>query len=140
MDLLREKPFTFALVPRTTVSANGTLTSAAKKLPAPRNKMVFMLNIVSAPTAGTVDVYVESSIDGGLWVEVAHFDPIGVAEVARQLYFSVLAQDLTATTYDASAALGANGVRNLCLGTYRVKTVAASLTGTAVFDVLGVAT
>ena len=34
----------------------------------------FVQKLRTAPTAGTLDVYIESSFDGGLsWVEIGHF-------------------------------------------------------------------
>lgn len=80
----------------------------------PKNGLSFELDVTAAATAAgdTLDVYVQTTLDGTNWVDVVHFTQVlGNGGVKR--FFAKISKDVAETMFENATALGAAAVRNI---------------------------
>jgi hypothetical protein len=111
MPLLTKKAFdsTTVLASQTTSTTNtGT---AAVKLPYPPVALAFVLDVSAAATdaVDSLDVYVQTKLDGVNWVDMIHFTQVVGNGGAKRFIAKV------------SASLAAGNVRHLLGDEYRVR-------------------
>lgn len=84
--------------------------------------VTFELDVTAAATASgdTLDVYVQTTVDGTNWVDVVHFAQVlGDGGVKR--FFSKISASLALTEFENGTALGAAAVRHIVGDRYRVR-------------------
>ena len=89
------------------------------------------LDVTAAATISgdTLDVFVQTSVDGTNWVDVMHFTQI-LGNGGAKRYFAKIIHDAALTEFENGAALGAAAARAIIGGKYRVRWDVAD-TGTA---------
>lgn len=87
-----------------------------------RQGVLFQLDVTAAATeAGdTLDVFVQTTIDGTNWVDVVHFTQV-VGNGGAKRYFAKCTSDLAEPMFENSAALAAGSVRNMIGTAYRCR-------------------
>ena len=83
---------------------------------------VFQLNLTAAATqAGdTLDVYVQSTVDGTNWVDIVHFNQI-VGNGGAKRYFAKHAYSNTEAMFENASTLAAGSVRQIFGSQYRCR-------------------
>lgn len=84
--------------------------------------MEFQLNVTAAATAAgdTLDVYVQTTIDGTNWIDIVHFTQV-LGDGGAKRYLSKVSASLALTEFEVGTALGAAAVRHLVGDQYRVR-------------------
>lgn len=125
----------------TAAGAIAAGTGDAVHLPGMVNGFAFELDVTAAATDAddTLDVYVQTTLDGTNWIDVVHFTQCVGNGGAKRHIGKVLA-GAAETMFEAGAALAAGSVRNLLGDKWRVKYVQvdADSDGTFTFAVYAV--
>lgn len=82
----------------------------------------FVLDVTAAATAvgDTLDVYVQTKLDGTNWLDVVHFTQVlGNGDAKR--YVAKLSSHIATAEFENGSALGAAAVRNLIGDEWRVR-------------------
>lgn len=84
--------------------------------------IVLQLDVTAAATetGDTLDVYVQTTIDGTNWVDIYHFTQV-VGDGGAKRYFGKLVFDAALTEFENAAALAAAGGRAIFGDQYRVR-------------------
>ena len=122
-------------------SAEQTATGAgdAVRLPGIVNALSFVLDVTAAATAAgdTLDVYVQTKIDGTNWLDVQHFTQV-LGNGGAKRYIAKIAAGAALTEFENGTGLGAPAVRNLLGDDWRVRWVIAEADAAAfTFSVTG---
>lgn len=96
--------------------------SAAVRLPRPNRGVGFVLDVTAAATGvgDTLDVFVQTLINGSTWSDVVHYTQVLGNGGAKRFVAKVTATD-TQAMFENSAALAAGSVRNICGDQWRVR-------------------
>lgn len=102
-----------------TETANGN--SSSVRLPNAPNGMAFVLDVTSAGTdAGdTLDVKVQTKLDGSNWVDVVAFSQI-TGDGGAKRYVGKVTGGQSESMFEDSSSLAAGSVRNLLGDAFRV--------------------
>jgi hypothetical protein len=84
--------------------------------------LCFQLEVTAAATdAGdTLDVYVQTTVDGTTWLDAVHFTQV-IGTGGAKRYVSKISASLAQAEYETGTALGAAAVRHLMGDQYRVR-------------------
>jgi hypothetical protein len=122
----------------TVAGAIAAGSTTAMQLPGMVSAMAFELDLTAAATdAGdTLDVTVQTLIDGTNWVDVVHFTQC-LGNGGAKRYFAKIAAGLAENMFENGAALAAGSVRHLLGDSWRLKYVQvdADTDGTFTFSV-----
>ena len=106
-----------------TSTAAGAVDTAGDsvRLPGMVNAMAFVLDVSAAATdaADTLDVKVQTKIDGTNWLDVIHFTQV-VGNGGTKRYIEKLMADVACAGFENAAALGAGNTRDLLGDEWRV--------------------
>jgi len=88
--------------------------------------LLFQLEVTAAATAAgdTLDVFVQTTIDGSTWLDSIHFTQV-LGNGGAKRFISKLSASLALTEYEAGSALGAAAVRNIIGSQWRARWVIA---------------
>lgn len=102
-----------------TETANGN--SSSVRLPNAPNAMAFILDVTSAGTdAGdTLDVKVETKLDGSNWVSICAFTQI-TGDGGAKRHVAKVVSSASESMFEDSSSLSAGSVRNLLGDAFRV--------------------
>lgn len=107
-------------------TAAGAVDTAgsAVRLPGMVNAMAFVLDVTAAATdaADTLDVKVETKIDGTNWLDVIHFTQC-LGNGGAKRYIEKLVADVACAGFENATALGAGNTRDLLGDEYRASWV-----------------
>lgn len=108
-----------------TAGTNGD----AVRLPDAPNGYAFVLDVTAAATAtgDTLDVQVQTLIDGTNWVPVCSFTQV-LGDGGAKRHVGKISSNGAQTMFEASASLAAGSIRNLCGDAYRVRWVIVDAT------------
>lgn len=124
-----------ALLPSTTTPAGAsTGTGAAVADMGEWKALILQLDVTAAATdvADTLDVYVQTTVDGTNWVDIYHFTQVlGNGGVKR--YFGKIVWDAALTEFENAASLAAAGGRSIVGDQYRVRYVQVDADSDATF-------
>lgn len=103
------------------VTATSTGTTAVKNLP-DHDAAVFQLDLTAAATDAddTLDVYVQTTIDGTNWLDIVHFTQ-ALGNGGAKRYIAKVSRSVAETMYETGTALAAGAVRNVLGSQYRVR-------------------
>lgn len=104
--------------------------SAAVNLPAYVNGLVFVvdLTVTEDDVDDTLNLFIQTKIDGTNWVDVVHFtEMLGNGNAKR--FVAKIAVDTAQAEFEAGAALGAAAVRHLFGDAWRARWVIVDPTG-----------
>jgi len=122
MPYLTKKSFdsTTVLASQTTSTTNAG--TAAAKLPYPPNALSFVLDLTAAATdaVDTLDIYIQTKIDGTNWVDMVHFTQI-VGNGGAKRFIAKVCGPQTENLFNNTSALSAGSVRHLLGDEYRVR-------------------
>lgn len=115
------RPIVPNLVLQASAAQTATGTGAAVVLDG-FEAIVFQLDVTAAATdAGdTLDVYVQTTIDGTNWLDAVHFTQV-LGNGSAKRYISKLSASLALTEYETGTALGAAAVRHIFGDQWRVR-------------------
>lgn len=84
--------------------------------------LVFQLDLTAAATESgdTLDVYIQTTVDGTNWVDVFHFTQI-LGNGGAKRYFGKIVADAALTGFENATALSANSSRAIFGSDYRVR-------------------
>ena len=84
--------------------------------------LLFQLDVTAAATAvdDTLDVYVQTLIDGTNWIDVVHFTQV-LGNGGAKRYIAKISASLALTEFEVGTALGAAAVRNLIGSQWRAR-------------------
>lgn len=84
--------------------------------------LAFELDVTAAATevGDTLDVFVQTTVDGTTWVDIVHFTQI-LGNGGAKRYFSKVAAAQALTEFENGAALAAASVRHIPGSRYRVR-------------------
>ena len=84
--------------------------------------IVFQLEVTAAATAtaDTLDVYVQTTVDGSTWLDAIHFTQV-VGDGGAKRYISKVSASLALTEYETGTSLGAAAVRHIFGSQWRVR-------------------
>lgn len=118
-----------ALVPSAarTATANGDPIDDLFQLGGHHGRVeavAFVLDVTAAATAvdDTLDVYIQSKLDGTNWVDVQRFTQI-LGNGGAKRYFAKIIRDAALTEFENGAALGAAAKRDLVGAQWRARWV-----------------
>ena len=122
MPLLSKKAFdsTTVLASQTTSTTNtGT---AAVKLPYPPVALAFVLDVTAAATdaVDSLDVYVQTKLDGTNWVDMVHFTQV-VGNGGAKRFIAKVSASLAEALFNNANTLATGNVRHLLGDEYRVR-------------------
>lgn len=125
---------TAVLASMTQADAETGAFGSAVRLAGMVNGFAFILDVTAAATdvTDTLDVYVQTKIDGTNWVDVVHFTQV-LGNGGEKRYIAKIAAGLATTEFEVGAALGAAAVRNLLGDEWRVKWVTVDADADASF-------
>lgn len=95
-------------------TADGNSQSSPVPLPLAR-AYAFVLDVTASATdaADTLDVYIQTKLDGTNWVDVVHFTQVAGNVGAAKRFIAKIAAGLATAEFENGTALGAAAVRNL---------------------------
>lgn len=104
-----------------TAAAPGS-PSTAIRLPFPPSAIAFVLDLTAAAAdvGDTLDVFVQTKLDGTNWVDVVHFTQI-LGNGGAKRYIAKIAAGDALTEFENGTSLGAAAVRNLLGDEWRVR-------------------
>ncbi len=104
-----------------TVTGTGSLTGI---LPGNTNGVVLTLDVTAAATAvgDTLNVFVQTKVDGTNWLDVAHFTEV-VGDGGAKRYVDKITASAAVTTFETGSALGAAATRDLAGALWRCRWV-----------------
>lgn len=127
-----------------TTTANGAVNTngSAERLPGMVNAVTFVLDVSAAATdAGdTLDVKVQTKLDGTNWIDVVHFTQC-VGDGGAKRHVAKIMADTAQAMFADGAALGAGNIRHLLGDEWRVNYVqvdAAADTASFTFSVTAI--
>lgn len=84
--------------------------------------LVFQLDLTAAATesSDTLDVYVQTTIDGTNWIDIVHFTQV-LGNGGAKRYFSKVLGVGTLTEFENATSLGAAAARNIMGSQFRVR-------------------
>lgn len=110
-----------------TILASGAVTAtsagtAAVRMPGMVNGYVFQLDVTAAATevGDTLDVFVQTMIDGTNYVDVAHFTQV-LGNGGAKRYITKLSSSAAQAEFENATALGAAALRNILGDQWRVR-------------------
>lgn len=105
------RPLTIVASQTSTTNNTGTTSVPAPTCP---NGLVLELDVTAAATAAgdTLDVFVQTRIDGTNWVDIAHFTQV-LGNGGTKRFFCKITPVLAEALFENGAALAAGSVRNL---------------------------
>jgi hypothetical protein len=126
---------TTLLASTTTVAGALNVNSDAVRLAGMVNAIAFVLDVSAAATdaADTLDVKVQTKLDGTNWVDVIHFTQC-VGNGGAKRYFEKLVADVACAGFENAAALGAGNTRDLLGDEWRVNYVQVDADSDASFS------
>ncbi len=103
----------------TTTTSAGT---AAVKPPIAPNGIAFTLDVSAAATdaVDSLDVFVQTKLDGTNWVDVIHFTQV-IGNGGAKRFIAKLCSPQAETMFNNASALAAGSIRNLLGDEYRVR-------------------
>jgi len=116
-------------------AATATGTGTAVAAPGGRiGAMQFIFDLTSAASTGsdTLDVYVETTLDGTNWIEIVHFAQVTGSATTYQMAGKIVA-GLKEDLFTTSATLAASAHRDLFGSQYRAKWTITDDSGSASF-------
>lgn len=89
----------------------------------------FELDVTAAATAAgdTIDVYVQTMIDGTNWVDIVHFTQV-LGNGGAKRFYAKISSNLAESLFNNATALAAGSVRNIFGDQYRAAWTVASAT------------
>lgn len=125
---------------RTATAGTG---ATAVKMPLGAAAYGFVLDLTNAATDAndTLDVYIQTKLDGTNWVDVIHFTQILGNGADALRYVSKVTPAVATAEFNNATALGAAAVRNLAGDEWRAYWVIVDPTGsnaTFTFSVVGI--
>ena len=119
----------------TTAAGAVNTNSSGVRIPEWEHGVVFTLDVTAAATdAGdTLDVTVQSLVDGTNWLDILHFTQILGNGGALRFSRKILASSAEATDINHATALAAGDERHFLGDAYRVKYVQADVNVNAAF-------
>lgn len=101
-----------------TADGNGSAVSGLGKY----SKLFFELDVTAAATeAGdTLDVFIQTTIDGTNWIDVVHFTQC-TGDGGAKRYIAKINASLAETMFENGTALAESAVRNILGDQYRVR-------------------
>ena len=126
LETKRDHDATTILAATTTAADAIDTAGPAVRLPGMVNGMAFTLDVTAAATdaADTLDVYVQTMLDGANWVDVVHFTQV-LGNGGALRYISKIVAQIGQAEFEVGTALGAAGIRNLLGDEWRVRYVQA---------------
>ncbi len=99
-----------------------TGTGDAVLLPDGFEVLVLQCELTAAATdvGDTLDVFVQTTIDGTTWLDIAHFTQM-LGNGGAKRFISKVSSSLSLTEYETGTALGAAAVRHIFGSQYRVR-------------------
>ena len=123
MAVQKKKDHDVTTLLASTITPAGAVNTAgsAVRLPGMVNAIAFILDVTAAATdaADTLDVKVQTKLDGTNWVDVIHFTQC-VGDGGAKRYFEKLVADVACAGFENAAALGAGNTRDLLGDEWRV--------------------
>lgn len=111
------------LLPSTTTAAAGvTGTGSAVTDMGEWKVLILQLDVTAAATdvGDTLDVYVQTTVDGTNWVDIYHFTQV-LGNGSAKRYYGKLVWDAALTEFENATALAAAGGRAIVGDQYRVR-------------------
>jgi hypothetical protein len=101
-----------------TATGTGTAVSGLGEW----KSIVLQLDVTAAATAvgDTLDVFVQTTIDGTNWVDVHHFTQV-LGNGGAKRYYAKVAGDIALTEFENGAALAAAASRSIVGDKYRIR-------------------
>jgi hypothetical protein len=99
-----------------------SVNDAAVALPRPPNGLLVELDVTAAAAAvgDTLDVFVQTMLDGVNWVDIVHFTQV-LGNGGAKRYFAVLAPNAGQAMFENASALAVSTIRNILGDQYRVR-------------------
>lgn len=122
-------------------SASGNTQATPVRLPvADSYAFIFDQTVATDANADTLDVFIQTRLDGTNWFDVAHYTQTLGDGTDAQRYVVKITADVVLTMYEVGTALAANAVRNLIGDEWAVRWVIADGGGahTFTFSVVGI--
>lgn len=100
----------------------STGTGEAVACPDGFEMLAAQLDVTAAATetGDTLDVFVQTTIDGTNWLDIIHFTQV-LGDGGAKRYISKISASLALTEYETGSALGAAAVRHVFGSQYRVR-------------------
>lgn len=120
MALQRKKTFENVTIEASSAKAATGTTTTPQYLPGMVNAFAFVLDVTAAATAvgDTLDVRVQTKLDGTNWIDVVRFKEV-LGNGGAKTYISKIVAQLAEPEFETGTALGASLVRNLIGDTWR---------------------
>lgn len=117
----RDHDVTTLLAATSTAAGAVNTVGDSVRLPGMVNAMAFVLDVSAAATdaADTLDVKVQTKVDGTNWLDVVHFTQV-VGNGGAKRYIEKLVADVACAGFENAAALGAGNTRDLLGDEWRV--------------------
>jgi len=110
------------IMPSATKTADGNQGTTIWVPPRNIRAIVFIADITAAATvaADTLDLYIQTQLNGVDWLDVVHFTQLAGDGGAKQ-FIAKIVSDAAEADFEVGSALGASAVRNLLGDAYRVR-------------------
>ena len=127
---------------RASAASTATGTSDAVFMPDAPNAYVFVLDVSAAATEvdDTLDVTVQTMIDGTNWIDVVHFTQV-LGNGGAKRYIAKISAESSQTMFENATALAAGAIRNIVGNKWRCSWVQVDPGGGAdsfTFSVVGI--
>jgi hypothetical protein len=111
-----------ALQASTTDAVAHSVNGASVNLSRPLNSMALELDVTAAAAAvgDTLDVWVQTMIDGTNWVDVVHFTQL-LGNGSAKRYFAVVTSTGGQAMFENGSALAAGSIRNILGDVWRIR-------------------
>lgn len=127
------------LVAAAAVVATGNSQSSPVRLPvAPAIGLECDLTAAAAAGGDTLDVFVQTRLDGTNWVDVCHFTQALGNGAAKRFFAKLTPAAIAEAMFENASALAAGSVRNLAGDEWAVRWVVAGATPNFTFSVYAV--
>lgn len=119
---VRAHKYVISLQDSVTKATAGSVNGSEVALPGMVNGFAFILDVTAAATAAgdTLNVFVQTKIDGTNWLDVVHFAEL-VGDGGAKLHIEKVAAAPAFAGFEAGAALGAGAVRDLIGDIWRIR-------------------
>ena len=134
LETKRDHDVITLLAETTSIAGPLNVQCSSVRLPGMVNAMVFVLDVSAAATdnADTLDVSVQTVLDGTNWIDVAHFTQV-LGDGGPLTYINKIVAGVAQAEFETGTALGAAAVRNLFGDEWRVNYVQADADADATF-------
>ena len=122
------------LAETTSIAGALNVQCSSVRLPGMVNAMVFVLDVSAAATdaADTLDVSIQTVLDGTNWIDVVHFTQV-LGNGGALTYVAKIVAGVAQAEFETGTALGAAAVRHLFGDEWRVNYVQADADADATF-------